>query len=562
MSNPAWGNINSVPVSQTNWATTTREPSQDLDRDAFLRLLITQLQHQDPLNPMDDRDFIAQMAQFSALEQMVNLNATFERTQAFGMIGKIIDATFTCSTSGDRIEIESALVLSVVRKGQSVFLVVEGEDGKLIDVPFDAVREVSEDFHLSHQLHAIFSQVQGQRAADLVGRTVQGFAIIGDSVQFVEGAVNSVTMRDDVAILHVGQHQLVFPRDVFNVSDGQNNLIGSKDFRTESGQELEVEAVNVIRRGTESHLYLQFTNGSTARVNIINHVTDAMTFVRQNITTGAITNGTVESITMRGGIPFLNVRHGDNQLTQVDFLAFIAERNGQPITSTTTVSGNETLEKAKHLIGAYQFTHGRVADVFTAATSGVSRTYLEFQNGTRRHVNDIDTLISAFEYIRRGTPFVFEDGTEGRAVSISISNGNPLLNVRVDGEDLMREVNYVEFLEWQKAQNTANPEIIGSQHFTHGTVVAADIDPNGMYLEFNDGSRIRVNENVQSALMTIGKTLAIPSEDVIGEVVSLTIVDGKIVLNARVDGDDVLRRISYSTMEVLPNDTATDGGTP
>lgn len=50
----------------------------DLDKDAFLRLLTTQLGNQDPLNPTEDREFIAQMAQFSSLEQMQNLNDTFK----------------------------------------------------------------------------------------------------------------------------------------------------------------------------------------------------------------------------------------------------------------------------------------------------------------------------------------------------------------------------------------------------------------------------------------------------------------------------------------------------
>lgn len=51
--------------------------NNDLDKDAFLRLLTTQLANQDPLNPMEDREFIAQLAQFSSLEQMQNLNKTF-----------------------------------------------------------------------------------------------------------------------------------------------------------------------------------------------------------------------------------------------------------------------------------------------------------------------------------------------------------------------------------------------------------------------------------------------------------------------------------------------------
>lgn len=49
-----------------------------LGKDAFLKILIAQLQNQDPTNPMDDRDFIAQMAQFSSLEQMQNIATAIE----------------------------------------------------------------------------------------------------------------------------------------------------------------------------------------------------------------------------------------------------------------------------------------------------------------------------------------------------------------------------------------------------------------------------------------------------------------------------------------------------
>jgi flagellar basal-body rod modification protein FlgD len=59
--------------------TTTDKPKNDLDKDAFLRLLTTQLANQDPLNPMEDREFIAQLAQFSSLEQMQTLNKTTEQ---------------------------------------------------------------------------------------------------------------------------------------------------------------------------------------------------------------------------------------------------------------------------------------------------------------------------------------------------------------------------------------------------------------------------------------------------------------------------------------------------
>jgi len=55
---------------------TTRE--KEMGRDAFLRLLVAQLQHQDPLNPMESAEFTAQLAQFSSLEQLFNVNDNLE----------------------------------------------------------------------------------------------------------------------------------------------------------------------------------------------------------------------------------------------------------------------------------------------------------------------------------------------------------------------------------------------------------------------------------------------------------------------------------------------------
>jgi len=73
-------------------------PNEGMGKDDFLRILVTQLTHQDPTAPMQDRDFIAQMAQFSSLEQMQNMAADFSRmahmlqlSDATSAVGKSVE---------------------------------------------------------------------------------------------------------------------------------------------------------------------------------------------------------------------------------------------------------------------------------------------------------------------------------------------------------------------------------------------------------------------------------------------------------------------------------------
>ena len=85
--------------------TQTRNTNQDLGKEAFLQLLVTQMRYQDPLDPQDNSEYIAELAQFSALEQMTNVSDTLSDMntvvgnidtsvlvgQLSSMIGKNID---------------------------------------------------------------------------------------------------------------------------------------------------------------------------------------------------------------------------------------------------------------------------------------------------------------------------------------------------------------------------------------------------------------------------------------------------------------------------------------
>jgi flagellar basal-body rod modification protein FlgD len=108
-----------------------------LGKDDFLKLLVAQLKNQNPLNPMDDKEFIAQLAQFSTLEQMQNLNTSFSAVRAINLIGKNIYATITDNNGNSRTVIGKVDV--VYKQNGEYFLEVNG-----IDIPLDAVTAVSE----------------------------------------------------------------------------------------------------------------------------------------------------------------------------------------------------------------------------------------------------------------------------------------------------------------------------------------------------------------------------------------------------------------------------------
>ncbi|MDR1786428.1 MAG: flagellar hook assembly protein FlgD [Spirochaetaceae bacterium] len=81
-----------------NNAVNGRIATQALGKDDFLQLLLAQLSHQDPTSPMENTEFIAQMAQFSSLEQMTNMSNEFAKlseklmlSEAMGALGKTVE---------------------------------------------------------------------------------------------------------------------------------------------------------------------------------------------------------------------------------------------------------------------------------------------------------------------------------------------------------------------------------------------------------------------------------------------------------------------------------------
>lgn len=113
-----------------------RQPSSDLGKDEFLRILMAQLQNQDPLDPLDDKDFIAQMATFSSLEQLMNMSESMDMlvqnqlispiVQYSHMIGK--EVTYISKDSDGKDETVKSKVKAVSQKdGWAIFELENGE---------------------------------------------------------------------------------------------------------------------------------------------------------------------------------------------------------------------------------------------------------------------------------------------------------------------------------------------------------------------------------------------------------------------------------------------------
>ncbi len=118
----------------------------DLGRDAFMRLLISQLEHQDPLQPVANEDFVAQLATFSSLEQLEGLNQNVvamialnqsnallsQLTQSSALIGKSVSWT-----DPQTLETKQGTVESVKLLDGLAVLRIDGQD-----VPLAAVTEI------------------------------------------------------------------------------------------------------------------------------------------------------------------------------------------------------------------------------------------------------------------------------------------------------------------------------------------------------------------------------------------------------------------------------------
>jgi flagellar basal-body rod modification protein FlgD len=210
----------------------TALPSKVLNKDDFLNLLITQLQNQDPLNPTDSAEFTAQLAQFSSLEQLGNVNdnlqdlknfqASINNSQAVSLIGKTITANgnFIRLTADDPVECNFKLA----------------DDAALVSANiYDSAGEFVKSFESQNMAagqNSLFwdgTDKNGNRmpngnytfeimAADINGKDI-------DATTYFTGTVDKVTFENNASFLISGSQKIALG-DVVEVAAAEKAAVG------------------------------------------------------------------------------------------------------------------------------------------------------------------------------------------------------------------------------------------------------------------------------------------------------------------------------------------------
>lgn len=130
-----------LAAANTSAAAAPAAAASSLGLDDFMKILMTQLTYQDPMKPMDNQQFVAQLAQFTALQQSQQMNERLQQlltiqsaTQSVGLLGKTVEVT-----GADGASSTGQVTTLRFREGQPLITVKADNGSFLADVPLSQV---------------------------------------------------------------------------------------------------------------------------------------------------------------------------------------------------------------------------------------------------------------------------------------------------------------------------------------------------------------------------------------------------------------------------------------
>lgn len=192
-----------------------------IGKDAFFKMLVAQMQNQDPLNPIDGKDFAAQLAQFSSLEGINNINdqlkamnlyqASLNNAQSINIIGKQVTA------KGDVIKVEGAstdLAYNLSGDADKVTIKIYNENGELVD----SLEPGNQKAGKNSVTWDCSGVSKGNYTFDVSAADANGDNVGADTM--TTGLVTGVTFKNGSPYLSINGQEIPFG-DVISVNDLQ-----------------------------------------------------------------------------------------------------------------------------------------------------------------------------------------------------------------------------------------------------------------------------------------------------------------------------------------------------
>ncbi len=233
---------NELMNGATNKGTKVIEKGKGLDKNSFFKILSAQLMNQDPENPADSTQFVAQLAQFTTLEEMENLNKTSAFNSANGLVGKMV-AFDSYNYKGEQY---GGVVKNIEQTPGGPLIVTDIlENGKTVEKKFKLSNVSDVYYQADPYMTSINSNVDFHAMVSLIGKTIKG----SNNEGVFEGTVKSTYKTNE---------------GVKAIIDATGRVISSKMEKKESYNENDIYLNGVYNDEKAVKVFVKYDGTSTS----------------------------------------------------------------------------------------------------------------------------------------------------------------------------------------------------------------------------------------------------------------------------------------------------------